>query len=149
MKKRNQKTTTLCNLWEDGENSGRKCNKRKERGNLEKWFSIFNWVVGVSFVLKQRLSEDLREVWEHEENTVAGTEWVKRRAARRGAESWQGVDVEASGDMLRACAHSEVGGGGGSCALNCVPQKKNIKDFEVPTPGVFGLTWFGIRVLQL
>jgi len=48
--------------------------------------------------------------------------------------------VEASGDMLRARAHSEVGGGGGSCALNCVPQKKNIKDFEVPTPGAFGLT---------
>ena len=54
---------------------------------MEKWFSIFNWVVGVSFVVKQRLSEDLREVWEHEDNTVAGTEWVKRRAAKWGAES--------------------------------------------------------------
>ena len=127
MKKRNQKTTTLCNPWEDGENSGRKCNKRKERGHLEKWFPIFNQVVGVSFVVKQRLSEDLREVWEHEETSVAGTEWVKRRAAGRGAESRQGVDVEVSGDMLRACAHSEVGGGGGCHVLNCVPQKTTTK----------------------
>ena len=84
---RNKKRTTLCSLWEGGENSGLKCNKKKERGHLEEWFSIFNWVVGVSFVVKQRLSEDLREVWEHEDNTVAGTEWVKRRAAKWGAES--------------------------------------------------------------
>ena len=61
--------------------------QEKREGALEEWFSIFNQVVGVGFSLKQRLSEDLREVWEHEENTVAGTEWVKRRAARRGAES--------------------------------------------------------------
>ena len=54
---------------------------------MEEWFSIFNQVVRVSFVVKQRLSEDLREVWEHEDNTVAGTEWVKRRAAKWGAES--------------------------------------------------------------
>ena len=61
--------------------------EKREVALREEWFSIFNWVVGVSFVVKQRLSEDLREVWEHEDNTVAGTEWVKRRAAKWGAES--------------------------------------------------------------
>ena len=54
---------------------------------MEKWFSIFNQVVGVSFVVKQRLSEDWREVWEHEETSVTGTELVKRKAAGWGAES--------------------------------------------------------------
>ena len=43
--------------------------------------SIFHWVVGVGSVVKQRWSEDLREVWEGEETSVAGAEWVKRRAA--------------------------------------------------------------------
>ena len=41
---------------------------------MEEWFSIFNQVVGVGFSLKQRLSEDLREVWECEETSVAGAE---------------------------------------------------------------------------
>ena len=84
---RNKKRTTLCSLWEGGENSGLKCNKKKERGHLEEWFSIFNQVVGVGFSLKQRLSEDLREVWEREETSVVGAEWVKRRAAGQGADS--------------------------------------------------------------
>ena len=44
-------------------------------------------MVQVSFVVKQRLSEDLRKVWEREETSVAGAEWVKRRAAGQGAES--------------------------------------------------------------
>ena len=89
-------------------------------------------MVGVGFFVKQRLSEDLREVWEHEETSAAGAEWVKRRAAGQGAESWQGLDVEASGHMLRACAQSEVGGGGGWLWVRlCLP----IKDVEVPTPG--------------
>ena len=63
------------------------CSKKKERECLEEWFCIFNRVVGVGFVVKQRRSEDSREVWEHEETSVAGAEWVKRRAARQGAES--------------------------------------------------------------
>ena len=63
------------------------CSKKKERECLEEWFSIFNRVVGVGFVVKQRRSEDSREVWEHEETSVAEAEWVKRRAARQGAES--------------------------------------------------------------
>ena len=41
---------------------------------MEERFSIFNQVVRVSFVVKQRLSEDLREVWECEETSVAGAE---------------------------------------------------------------------------
>ena len=57
---------------------------RKEREHLEEWFSIFSRVVGVSFIVKQRLSEDLREGWEGEETSVAGAEWVKRRAAGQG-----------------------------------------------------------------
>ena len=44
-------------------------------------------MVRVSFVVKQRLSEDLREVWEREETSVVGAEWVKRRAAGQGADS--------------------------------------------------------------
>ena len=54
---------------------------------MEEWFSIFNWMLGVGSVVKQRWSEDLREVWEREETSVAGVEWVKRRAAGQGAES--------------------------------------------------------------
>ena len=54
---------------------------------MEGLFPIFSHVVGVGFFVKQRLSEDLREVWECEETSVAGAEWVKRRAARQGAES--------------------------------------------------------------
>ena len=61
--------------------------QEKERECLEEWFSIFNQVVRVSFVVKQRLSEDLREVWEREETSVVGAEWVKRRAAGQGADS--------------------------------------------------------------
>ena len=44
-------------------------------------------VVRVSFFVNQSLSEDLRGVWECEETSVAGAEWVKRRAAGQGAES--------------------------------------------------------------
>ena len=95
-------------------------------------FSIFNWVVRVGFVVKQRWSEDLREVWECEETSVAGAEWVKRRAAGQGAESWQGLDVEASGDTLKACAQSEVGGGGGWLWVGLCPPEK---DVEVLIPG--------------
>ena len=58
--------------------------QQEKRERLEEWFSIFNWVVGVGFVVKQRQSEDLREVWEHVETNVAGAEWVKRRAAGQG-----------------------------------------------------------------
>ena len=103
-------------------------------------FSIFNWVVRVGFVVKQRWSEDLREVWECEETSVAGAEWVKRRAAGQGAESWQDLDVEASGHMLRACAHSEVGGGGGWLWVGLCPPNT---DVEVPTPETCGcdLIW--------
>ena len=61
--------------------------EKREVALREEWFSIFNWVVGVGFVVKQRQSEDLREVWEHVETNVAGAEWVKRRAAGQGAES--------------------------------------------------------------
>ena len=78
---RNEKTTTLGSLWEGGEKSGWNCSRRKEREHGEERFSIFNRVVGVGFVVKQRLSEDLKEVWECEETSVAGAEWVKRRAA--------------------------------------------------------------------
>ena len=86
--KQTKKATTLCNLWEGGENSGRKYSRKKEREHLEEWFSIFDQVVRVGFLVKQqRLSEDLREVWEHEETTVAGAEWEKRRAVGQGAES--------------------------------------------------------------
>ena len=53
---------------------------QQKREWLEECFSIFNGVVGVSFFVKQRLSEDFREVWEHEETSVAGAEWVKRAA---------------------------------------------------------------------
>ena len=60
---------------------------RKEREHLEEWFSIFSRVVGVSFIVKQRLSEDLREVWEYEATSRAGAEWVKRRATDQGTES--------------------------------------------------------------
>ena len=103
-------------------------------------FSIFNWVVRVGFVVKQRWSEDLREVWECEETSVAGAEWVKRRAAGQGAESWQDLDVEASGHMLRACAQSEVGGGGGWLWVGLCPPNT---DVEVPTPETCGcdLIW--------
>ena len=45
--------------------------------------------------------------------------------------------MEASGDMLRACAHSEVGGGRGWLWVELCPQKK---DVEAPTPGACGLT---------
>ena len=104
---------------------------------MEERFSIFNQVVRVSFVVKQRLSEDLREVWECEETSVAGAEWVKRRAAGQGAESWQGLDVEASGPMLRACAQSEVGGGGGWLWVGLCPPEK---DVDIPTPGTCDVT---------
>ena len=106
--------------------------QQEKREWLEEWFSIFSGVVRVGFIVKQRQSEDLREVWECEETSVAGAEWVKRRAAGQGAESWQGLDVEASGHMLWPCAQSEVGGGGGWLWVRlCLP----IKDVEVPTPG--------------
>ena len=36
-------------------------------------------MVGVSFVVKQRRSEEMKEVWEREETSVAGAECVKRR----------------------------------------------------------------------
>ena len=58
--------------------------QQEKRERLEEWFSIFNCVVGVGFVVKQRQSEDLREVWECEETSVARAEWVKRRAAGQG-----------------------------------------------------------------
>ena len=89
-------------------------------------------MVGVGFFVNQSLSEDLREVWECEETSVAGAEWVKRRAAGQGPRAdREGLDVEASGDMLRACAQSEVGGGGGWLWVGlCSPGK----DVEVPTP---------------
>ena len=74
-------------LWEGGENSGLKCSRRKENGHLEEQFSIFHRVVRVGFFVNQSLSEDLRGVWECEETSVAGAEWVKRRAAGQGAES--------------------------------------------------------------
>ena len=48
--------------------------QEKERECLVEWFYIFNQVVRVSFVVKQRLSEDLREVWECEEASVARAE---------------------------------------------------------------------------
>ena len=48
--------------------------QQEKRERLEEWFSIFNCVVGVGFVVKQRQSEDLREVWECEETSVAGAE---------------------------------------------------------------------------
>ena len=51
---------------------------------MEEWFPIFNRVVQVGFVVKQRLSEDLRKVWEREETSVVGAEWVKRREQDRG-----------------------------------------------------------------
>ena len=79
-----KKTTTLGSLWEGGEKSGWNCSRRKEREHGEERFSIFNRVVGVGFVVKQRLSEDLKEVWECEETSVAGAEWVKKRAAVQG-----------------------------------------------------------------
>ena len=79
-----KKTTTLGSLWEGGEKSGWNCSRRKEGAHREERFSIFNWVVGVGFVVKQRLSEDLKEVWEYEETSVAGAEWVKKRAAVQG-----------------------------------------------------------------
>ena len=41
---------------------------------MEEWFSVFNQVVRVGFSLKQRLNENLREVWEYEETSVAGAE---------------------------------------------------------------------------
>ena len=46
--------------------------QEKERECLEEWFSIFNRVVSVGSVMNQRLSEDLRGVWESEETSVAG-----------------------------------------------------------------------------
>ena len=61
--------------------------QEKERERLEEWFSIFNRAVRVGSVVNQRLSEDLRGVWESEETSVAGAEWVKRRAAGQGVES--------------------------------------------------------------
>ena len=48
--------------------------QQEKRERLEEWFSIFNCVVGVGFVVKQRQSEDLREVWECEETSVARAE---------------------------------------------------------------------------
>ena len=117
------------------------CSRRKEREHLEEWFPIFNQVVGVGFVVKQRLSEDSREVWQCEETSVAGAEWVKRRAAGQGPRAnREGLDVEASGDMLRACAQSEEGGGGGWLWVGLCPLEK---DVEVPTPGTWGcdLIW--------
>ena len=123
------------------------CSRRKEREHSEEWFSIFNQVVGVGFVAKQRLSEDLREVWEREETSVAGAEWVKRRAAGQGPRAdREGLDVEASGDMLRACAQSEVGGGGGWLWVGLCPPEK---DVEIPTPGARGCDLIGNRVLQI
>ena len=101
--------------------------QQEKREWLEEWFSIFSGVVRVGFIVKQRQSEDLREVWECEETSVAGAEWVKRRAAGQGAESWQGLDVEASGHMLRACAQSEVGGGGGWLWVGLCPPEKDVE----------------------
>ena len=104
------------------------CSRRKEREHSEEWFSIFNQVVEVGFVVKQRLSEDLREVWESEETSVAGAEWVKRRAAGQGPRAdREGLDVAASGDMLRPCAQSEVGGGGGWLWVGLCPPEKMLK----------------------
>ena len=54
---------------------------QQKREWLEECFSIFNWVVRVGFVVKQRLRENLREVWECEGISVFGVEWVKWRAA--------------------------------------------------------------------
>ena len=124
---------TLGSLWEGGENCGLMCSRRKEREHSEEWFSIFNQVVEVGFVVKQRLSEDLREVWESEETSVAGAEWVKRRAAGQGPRAdREGLDVAASGDMLRPCAQSEVGGGGGWLWVGLCPSGD---DVEVSSPG--------------
>ena len=93
----------------------------EKREHLEEWFSIFSGVVGVSFVVKQRRSEEMKEVWEREETSVAGAEWVKRR-----------LDVEASGHQLKACAQSELGGCGGWLLVRlCSPGK----DVEGLTPG--------------
>lgn len=48
--------------------------------------------------------------------------------------------MEASGDMLRACAQSEVGGGGGWLSVGLCPPEK---DVDVPIPGTCGcdLIW--------
>ena len=90
-------------------------------------------MVRVSFFVNQSLSEDLRVVWEREETSVAGAEWVKRRAAGQGPRAdREGLDVEASGDMLRACAQSEVGCGGGWLWVGLCPPEK---DVEVSSPG--------------
>ena len=90
-------------------------------------------MVRVSFFVNQSLSEDLRGVWEREETSVAGAEWVKRRAAGQGPRAdREGLDVEASGDMLRACAQSEVGGGGGWLWVGLCPSGD---DVEVSSPG--------------
>ena len=59
-----KKTMILGSLWEGGLISGQMCSRRTEREHLEEWFSIFNCVIGVGFIVKQRLSEDLREGWE-------------------------------------------------------------------------------------
>ena len=48
--------------------------QQEDGERLEEWFSIFNRVVRVGFSLKQRLNENLREVWEYEETSVAGAE---------------------------------------------------------------------------
>ena len=44
---------------------------------------VFHFQPG-GWVVKQKWSEDLKEVWEREETSVAGAEWVKRRAAGQG-----------------------------------------------------------------
>ena len=84
----------------------------EKREHLEELFSIFSGVVGVSFVVKQRQSEEMKEVWEHEETSVAGAEWVKRR-----------LDVEASGLVPRVKWEVVEGG----CGLDCVPKEKTLK----------------------
>ena len=85
-------------------------------------------MVRVSFFVNQSLSEDLRGVWEREETSVAGAEWVKRRAAGQGPRAdREGLDVAASGDMLRPCAQSEVGGGGGWLWVGLCPPEKMLK----------------------
>ena len=82
----NEKTTTLGSLWEGGVISGWKRSRRKERECLEEWFSIFNGVAGNGFIVKQRLRQDLREVWEDEE-TCGWSRMGEEESSRTGPES--------------------------------------------------------------
>ena len=81
-------------------------------------------MVGVGFIVKQRRSEDLREVWECEETSVARAEWVKRRAAGQGPRAdrdWMWRPQGTCCGLVLGAKWDVVEGG---CGLDCVPRKR-------------------------